>query len=101
MTKPASLIPLEDRLPTFGEVDGFDDTAAWDRLTPTEQRRVGILAVRLGTAGQRLTFDHGDWTPQQVRLIEHREADLLTEFFNAIEPLWARLFGWTSKDGQP
>jgi hypothetical protein len=85
----------DDRLPTFAEIDGFDANAAWDRLSRDEQRRIGILAVRLGVIGQRLCFEHSDWTHQQVRLIENREADLLTEFFNAVEPLWARLFGWT------
>jgi hypothetical protein len=54
----------------------------------------GTGSCRKNTTAQRLTFDHSDWTPQQVRMIERREADLLTEFFNAVEPLWARLFGW-------
>jgi hypothetical protein len=85
----------DDRLPTFAETDSFDANAAWDRLSHDEQRRVGILAVRLGVMGQRLNFDHGDWTQQQVRLIQNRESDLLTEFFDGVESLWARLFGWT------
>lgn len=96
LPESANVLP-DDRLPTFDEVDGFDANAAWDRLSRDEQRRVGILAVRLGTIGLRRALDHGDWTRQQVSLIDCRESDLLTEFFNAIEPLWSRLFGWTGK----
>jgi hypothetical protein len=93
-TEYNAVIPPEDRLPTFAEVDGFDANAAWDRLSPIEQRRIGILAVRLSCVGNRLSFEHDDWTHQQVRLIENRESDLLTEFFDAVEPLWEKLYGW-------
>ncbi|MDB5619502.1 hypothetical protein [Tardiphaga sp.] len=90
----ASTVPPEDRLPTFAEVDGFDADAAWDRLSPTEQRRVGILAVRLGVIGQRLNFEHNDWTHEQVRMMEVRESKELEAFNDAVEPLWQTLFGW-------
>ncbi len=87
-------IPPEDRLPTFAELDAFDANAAWDRLSPAEQRRVGIMAVRLGVMGQRLNFEHSDWTHDQVRLMEVRESDELEAFNNAVELLWQVLFGW-------
>jgi hypothetical protein len=93
-TDTTSPIPAEDRLPTFAEVDCFDANAAWDRLSPTEQRRVGILAVRLGVMGQRLNFEHDDFTHRQVRLLECRESDELNAFYDAVEPLWQTLFGW-------
>ena len=92
--RAAGYAPPDDRLPTFAEIDGFDANAAWDRLSPIEQRRVGILAVRLGVMGQRLNFEHDDFTHQQVRLLEARESDELTTFFDAVEPLWQTLFGW-------
>ena len=85
---------LDDRLPTFEEVVGFDANAAWDRLSPAEQRRVGILALRLGVTGQRLNFAHDDFTHQEVRLLENRESDELGAFFDGVEPLWQTLFGW-------
>jgi hypothetical protein len=84
----------DDRLPTFHEVDAFDANAAWARLTAAEQRRVGILAVRLGFIGGRLNYEHPGWTDQQIRLVEYRSSDLLSEFFTAVAPLWSRLLGW-------
>lgn len=87
-------VPLDDRLPTSAEVDGLDENKAWDRLSPIEQRRIGILAVRLGVMGQRLNFEHHNFTHQQVRLLEVRESDELNTSFDAVEPLWQTLFGW-------
>lgn len=92
----AGYVPPEDRLPTFHEVDAFDANAAWDRLSPIEQRRLGILAARLGVMGQRLNFEHADFTRQQVRMLEARESDELNAFFDAVEPLWQRLFNWVA-----
>jgi hypothetical protein len=92
--RPNTDVAPENRLPTFVEVDGSDANAAWDRLSPIEQRRIGILAVRLGVMGQRLNFEHDDFTHQQVRLLETGESEELTTLFYAVEPLWQTLFGW-------
>lgn len=92
----ALAVPPEDRLPTFTEVEAFDAAAAWDRLTPSEQRRIGILAVRVGTVGQRLSYPHDDFICVERRLIECREGEVLSDFFDAVEPLWQVLFGWVS-----
>lgn len=92
----AGYVPPEDRLPTFAEVDGFDANRAWDRLSPLEQRRLGIMAVRLSAVGNRLCFDHSDWSEAEVDLIQVREQDLLQEFFEVVEPLWQVLFGWVT-----
>jgi hypothetical protein len=83
----------DDRLPSFTETVGFDAISAWDRLTGAEQRRVGVLAVRLGVVGQRLNFEHG-FTAAQRGEIEALEDKALQQFNEAVEPLWARLFGW-------
>ncbi len=93
---PNAHVSPEDRLPTFAEVEAFDAAAAWDRLSPTEQRRIGILAVRLGTVGQRLSYPHDDFVCVERRIIECREGDALGDFFDAVEPLWQVLFGWTA-----
>jgi hypothetical protein len=92
----SQFVSPDDRLPSFAEVDAFDANAAWDRLSPVEQRRVGILAVRLSVTSNRLSYDHSDWTQQQIELIECRESDELNAFYDAVEPLWARLFGWST-----
>jgi len=89
----SSAISPDDRLPFFAETVGFDAISAWDRLTAAEQRRVGVLAVRLGVVGQRLNFEHG-FTPAQRGEIEALEDKALQQFNDALEPLWARLFGW-------
>jgi hypothetical protein len=92
MSSPA--ISPDDRLPTFAETAAFDAISAWDHLTPAEQRRVGVLAVRLGVVGQRLNFAHDDFTADQRGEIEALEDKALQQFNDAVEPLWARLFGW-------
>jgi hypothetical protein len=89
-------VPPQDRLPTFHEVDAFDANAAWDRLSPVEQRRVGVMAVRLSAVGNRLSFDVSEWSEAEVDLIQVREQNLLQEFFEAVEPLWQNLFGWVT-----
>lgn len=91
MSSPA--ISPDDRLPSFDETIGFDAISAWGRLTAAEQRRVGTLAVRLGVIGQRLNFEHG-FTDDQRSQIEVIEDKAIQQFNDAVEPLWARLFGW-------
>ncbi len=52
VTPPAAEIPVADRLPTFHELASFDAGAAWDRLSPEQQRKIGMLALRFGTIGR-------------------------------------------------
>jgi hypothetical protein len=95
LSQSSEVLP-EDRLPTLNEVQAFDAAAAWHRLSPPEQRRIGILAVRVGTVGQRLSYRHDDFICAERRLIECREGEVLSDFFDAVEPLWQVLFGWVS-----
>lgn len=99
MPQPANTTEIapDDRLPTFAEIDGFDANAAWDRLTPAQQRRVGILAVRLGTIGQITTYvQTKDWSAEQQDRLCDIESEALNGFMEQCEPLWARLFGWVA-----
>jgi len=115
--QPAN-IPLEDRLPTFAELDGFDASAAWDRLTPRQQREIGMLALRFGTIGQchgyfhetldavRNGFESSHWTPaaqstavwpaEHIDIVERDASDVFTEICNHFDPLWPQLFGWVA-----
>jgi hypothetical protein len=54
----SSALPLADRPPTFHKIATFDAGAAWDRLTPKQQREIGMLAVRFGTVGQCEGYFH-------------------------------------------
>jgi hypothetical protein len=98
MSQPAlTEVSPDDRLPTFTEIDGFDANAAWDRLSPTEQRRVGILAVRLGTLGQINTYvPTKDWPIEQQDVVCDLENETLKTFMDQFELLWGRLFGWAA-----
>ena len=87
-------IAPDDRLPTFAEVLGFDAKAAWDRLTPAQQRTVGLLAIRLSVVGHRLAFEHNDWSTEQVRSVEVRGDAVMQAFYDGTEALWADFFGW-------
>src|SRR4051794_27844620 len=102
-------MPLEDRLPTFAELDGFNAGAAWDRLTPAQQREIGILALRFGTVGQchgyfhetladvRAGFETAHWTPaaqatavwpaKHIRKIERAADSALNDLTNHFDPL--------------
>lgn len=96
MTNNASpLASPDDRLPTFAEVKSFDPAAAWDRLTPGQQRQVGILAVQLGVVGGVLSYEHSHLTKDEAGEINNMESDLLSAFTQEIEPLWGQLYGWT------
>ena len=55
---PAAARPLVDRLPTFHELASFDAGAAWARLSPEQQRKIGMLALRFGTVGRCEGFYH-------------------------------------------
>ncbi|MDE5466320.1 MULTISPECIES: hypothetical protein [unclassified Bradyrhizobium] len=57
VAKPTE-IPLSDRLPTFHELAAFNAGKAWDRLSPEQQREIGILALRFGTVGQCEGYFH-------------------------------------------
>lgn len=112
-----TVLPLADRLPTFHELATFDAGAAWDRLTPKQQRDIGMLAVRFGTVGQcegyfhetikaaRSGFMTAHWTPEaqasavwprlQIDLVESAAQAAFQALCNHFDPLWPRLFGWT------
>jgi hypothetical protein len=89
------LVSPADRLPTFDEIKSFDPAAAWDRLTPGQQREVGMLAVQLGVIGGVLSYEHSHLTKAEAGEISNMETDLLTSFTQEIEPLWGQLYGWT------
>jgi hypothetical protein len=89
------LISPDDRLPTFHEIKAFDPAAAWDRLTPAQQRQIGILAVQFGVIGGVLSYEHSHLTKDEAGEVSAMESDLLTGFTEAIEPLWGQLYGWT------
>jgi hypothetical protein len=109
-------IPLSDRLPTFHELASFDAGKAWDRLSPEQQREIGILALRFGTVGQcggffhetlegvQKGFESNHWTPQvqatavwpriHVQLIESATQEAFQALCNHFDSLWPQLFGW-------
>jgi hypothetical protein len=113
-----SEINLEDRLPTFTEIEGFDAGAAWDRLTPSQQREIGILAVRFGTVGQchgyfhetleavQTGFETAHWTPaaqttavwpaDHIDVVERAADTAFNNLCNHFDPLWPQLFGWVA-----
>jgi hypothetical protein len=113
---PAAAVPLIDRLPTFQELAAFDAGTAWDGLSPEQQRKIGMLALRFGTIGRcegiyhttlqgvrnRVMSSH--WTPgAQVAAVWPRlHIDLVESAARAanealcehIDPFWPQLFGW-------
>jgi len=112
----ADSIPLSDRLPTFTELRDFDAGAAWDRLTPAQQREIGMLAVRFGTIGQCDEYFHetldevrehfltSHWTPavqatavwpqDQITTVLAASRDSFQALCDHFDPLWPTLFGW-------
>jgi hypothetical protein len=109
-------IPPDDRLPTFTELAQFDEAAAWDRLTPEQQREIGLLALRFGTIGQcdgyfhetleavRAGFMSDHWPPavqatavwprEHIDLIEGVAQETFQALSDYFDPLWPQLFGW-------
>jgi hypothetical protein len=97
---PAAARPLVDRLPTFHELASFDAGAAWDRLSPEQQRKIGMLALRFGTVGRCEGFYHttlqgvhkgfrsSHWTP--AAQVTCRMAPL---HIDLVENLWCSV-GW-------
>ena len=116
VTPPAAEIPLADRLPTFHELASFDAGAAWDRLLPEQQRKIGMLALRFGTIGQcegyyhttlqgvREGFLSSHWTPAvqvtavwprlHIDLVESAARVAFEALCEHFDPLWPQLFGW-------
>ncbi|MGM4992689.1 hypothetical protein [Tardiphaga sp. 841_E9_N1_2] len=116
MPAAANRIPLEDRLPTFAELAEFDAGAAWDRLSPAQQREIGMLALQFGTVGQchgyfhqtldevRNGFETAHWTPaaqatavwpaEHIEKVERAAEAAFNAFCNHFDPLWPTLFGW-------
>jgi hypothetical protein len=112
----ADEIPLSDRLPTFHELASFDAGKAWDRLSPEQQRAIGMLALRFGTVGQceaiftrpskasARGFNSCHWTPQvqatavwprlQIELVESATYAAFEALCEHFDPLWPQLFGW-------
>ncbi|MGL3111928.1 hypothetical protein [Bradyrhizobium sp. BR 1432] len=112
-------IPVSDRLPTFQELASFDARKAWDRLSPEQQRTIGMLALRFGTVGQcegyfhdtiegvRNGFNSAHWTPQvqatavwprlHVELIESAAQVAFQDLCEHFDPLWPQLFGWQAR----
>jgi len=112
-------IPLSDRLPTFHELASFEAAKAWDRLSPEQQREIGVLALRFGTVGQcegyfhetiegvRDGFSSSHWTPQvqatavwprlHVELIESAARAAFEALCEHFDPLWPQLFGWQAR----
>jgi hypothetical protein len=123
---PKPEIPLEDRLPTFHELATFDASAAWDRLSPEQQREIGLLALRVGTVGQcneyfhetieevREGFASSHWPPEvqatavwprlHIDLVESAACASYEALSNHLDALWPQLFGWLpgkEDGGQP
>jgi hypothetical protein len=110
-------IPLSDRLPTFNELASFDAGKAWDRLSPEQQREIGVLALRFGTVGQCEEFYHetiedvrkgfmsSHWTPQvqatavwprlHIQLVASAAQEAFQALCDHFDPLWPELFGWS------
>ncbi|MBO4227228.1 hypothetical protein [Bradyrhizobium neotropicale] len=86
----------DDRLPTFEEVCTFDAESSWDRLTPEQQRIIGVLAVKFAVVGGRLHYEHPAFTRQQINEIDTRSDVLLNGLIEKVEPFWADLYGWRS-----
>lgn len=119
-TQDTSAIPLSDRLPTFDELATFDAGAAWDRLSPEQQRTIGMLALRFGTVGQCEEFYHetidgvrkgfmsSHWTPQaqatavwprlHIQLIASAAQEAFQSLCDHFDPLWPELFGWQERE---
>jgi hypothetical protein len=112
----AAEVPLEDRLPTFHELASFDAGAAWDRLSPEQHRKIGMLALQFGTVGQcegyfhttlagvRKGFMSSHWTPAvqitavwpqlHIDLVESAARASFEALCSHFDPLWPQLFGW-------
>ncbi|WP_439365489.1 hypothetical protein ACNJYD_04375 [Bradyrhizobium sp. DASA03005] len=116
VAEPEAEIPLSDRLPTFHELAAFDAGKAWDRLSPEQQREIGMLALTFGTVGQckghfhetiegvRSGFSSNHWTPQvqatavwprlHIQLVESAASEAFEALCEHFDPLWPQLFGW-------
>lgn len=119
VAEPEAEIPLSDRLPTFHELAAFDGGKAWDRLSPEQQREIGVLALRFGTIGQcegyfhettegvQSGFSSSHWTAQvqktavwprlQIELVESAACAAFEALCEHFDPLWPQLFGWQAR----
>jgi hypothetical protein len=115
-TPPTAEIPPADRLPTFHELATFNAGAAWDQLSPEQQRKIGMLALRFGTIGQCEGYYHttlqgvrksamsSHWTPAaqvtavwprlHIDLVESAARLAFEALCEHFDPLWPQLFGW-------
>jgi hypothetical protein len=85
----------EDRMPTIEELRAVEPAAAWDRLSPEQQRQIGLLAVELSVFGGLLGYENS-YTQAGRDEINARGDDALSLFFDGTEPLWHVMFGWAS-----
>jgi hypothetical protein len=93
MTKPVYVAP-EDRMPTIDEIRQFDAAAAWDRLTPEQQRQIGLMAVHCAALSVPQSYEN-DYTADERGEIHSLECDALTLFTQKAEPMLHFMFGWT------
>lgn len=89
----------EDRMPTIEELHTFDPSAAWDRLSPEQQRQIGILAVELSVTGGLLDFENV-YSKHETDEIGSRASDALTLLYDVSEPFWPVMFGWDLDEPQ-
>jgi hypothetical protein len=101
MTKLAYVAP-EDRMPTIDEIRQFDAAAAWHRLTPEQQRQIGLLAVHCAALSVPQSYEN-DYTADERGEIHALESDALTLFTEKAEPMLQFMFGWTAEpaDAEP
>jgi hypothetical protein len=113
---PAAEIPVAGRRPTFHELASFDAGAAWDQLSPEQQRKIGMLALQFGTVGQCEGYYHttlqavrkrfmsshltpaaqftGVWPRLHIDLVESAARASFEALCEHFDPLWPQLFGW-------
>jgi hypothetical protein len=90
----------EDRMPTIEELRAFDPASAWDRLSPEQQRQIGMLAIELSIATGLPNYEN-TYTKEEHAEIAGRGDDALTLFYDGTEPLWHVMFGWQAVDQVP
>jgi hypothetical protein len=84
---------LDMRMPSLSEIKAFDPAVAWDRMTPDQQRQLGLTAVEMATIGGLLNFENSYRRPE-LDVIEERSDAALNRLSTEFEPIWHALFGW-------
>lgn len=83
----------EDRMPTIAEIRAFDAAAGWDRLTPNQQRQIGMLAVEVAALSVPLSYQNS-YAPEESNEIHCLESDAITLLTDGAEPILHVLYGW-------